>query len=254
MKNDELVVNGPCWVELSTSDAASATTFYTGLFGWRAETDPRPEAGGYTMLSLADGPVAALAPQYQEGRPTAWLVSFQVASADGMADQVREAGGTVQLGPMDVFELGRFAVCADPAGAVFSIWEPKDFRGAAVVNRPNSLGWVELHTRDVAACTAFYPRVFGWSVSPSEYYTQWGLGGADFGGMARLDESLPPEVPPHWLPYFSVADVDATVHKAVGHGAERVMGPADVPGGPRIAVLRDLQGASFGVYLAGTEG
>jgi predicted enzyme related to lactoylglutathione lyase len=123
-----------------------------------------------------------------------------------------------------------------------------------VINKPGSLGWVELLTRDVAACTAFYPEVFGWSVNASEAYTQWGINGADFGGMMRMDEQFPAEVPPHWLPYFSVADVDTTVNRAVGLGAETLMPPMDVPDGPRIAVLRDGQGAAFGVYLAGTEG
>ncbi|MGC0313967.1 VOC family protein [Kitasatospora acidiphila] len=254
MQNDELVTNGPCWVELATTDAAAATAFYTGLFGWQAAADQRPEAGGYTMLTQVQGPVAALVPQHREGQPPAWTVSFLVEDADATSARITEAGGKVLVQPMDVFALGRFAVAADPSGAVFALWQAGEFGGSAVLSKPNSLGWVELHTRDVAACTVFYPEVFGWSCSPGEHYTQWGLAGRDFGGMARMDDSYPAEVPAHWLPYFAVADVDAIVNKASGYGAERVMGPTDVPDGPRIAVLRDRQGAAFGVYLAGTEG
>jgi predicted enzyme related to lactoylglutathione lyase len=72
--------------------------------------------------------------------------------------------------------------------------------------------------------------------------------------MVRMDDGYPAELPAHWLPYFAVADVDAVVHKALGRGGERVMGPMDLAGGRRIAVLRDGQGAAFGVYLAGTDG
>jgi predicted enzyme related to lactoylglutathione lyase len=109
---------------------------------------------------------------------------------------------------------------------------------------------VELLTRDPAGARAFYPAVFGWSVAPSEHYTQWGLDGQDFGGMLVMGENFPPEVPPHWLPYFSVADVDNTVERAVALGAQVVMPSYSMPGGRRIAVLRDAQGAAFGVYTA----
>jgi hypothetical protein len=96
--------------------------------------------------------------------------------------------------------------------------------------------------------------VFGWSVNAAENYTQWGIDGADFGGMLTMDDKFPPEVPPHWLPYFAVTDVDSTAATATGAGGTLLMEPTSVPDGPRIAVLRDPQGAAFGVYLAGGEG
>lgn len=174
MKNDQVVTGGPCWVELGTSDPAAAKVFYEELFGWRPETDPRPEAGGYTMLLLGGSPVAAVTPRYAAGQPTAWAVSFAVTDADATADAVTKAGGQVVVGPLDVFDAGRFAVVADPAGAVFALWQPRAFGGAAVFNKPGSLGWVELLTRDVPGACHFYPQVFGWSMAASEWYTQWG--------------------------------------------------------------------------------
>ncbi|CAM5489580.1 hypothetical protein SVIOM74S_07577 [Streptomyces violarus] len=71
--------------------------------------------------------------------------------------------------------------------------------------------------------------------------------------MVTMDDKFPPEVPPHWLPYFAVADVDATTAVVQAHG-DVLMVPTSVPDGPRIAVLRDPQGAMFGVYRAGDEG
>ncbi len=114
MKLDKPVTGGPCWTELGTSDLAGAKQFYEGLFGWRAETDPRQEAGGYTVAHLGHAAVAALTPLYQEGQPVAWNVSFAVPDADAAAEQVTQAGGTVLVGPMDVFDVGRFAVAVDP--------------------------------------------------------------------------------------------------------------------------------------------
>ncbi|MET7475205.1 VOC family protein [Streptomyces sp. NPDC005648] len=254
MKLDKPVLGGPCWTELGTDDLEGAKGFYGELFGWRAETDPRQEAGGYTVAHLGDAAVAALAPLYQETQPVAWNVSFAVADADTAARELTAAGGTVLLGPMDVFDVGRFAVAVDPAGAVFQLWQARAFPGAGVFNAPGSLGWVELLTRAPERAVEFYTTVFGWSVASSAHYTRWGIDGADFGGMVRMDEKFPHEVPPHWLPYFAVADVDASAARAAEASGTVLMEATSVPDGPRIAVLRDPRGAVFGVYAAGQEG
>ncbi|WP_392750074.1 VOC family protein [Streptomyces sp. LN590] len=254
MKLTEPVSGGPCWVELSTPDIAAAKAFYAALFGWRSETDPREEAGGYTLAHLGDERVAALSPVYQPGQPPAWTVSFATEDTDATVDKVTATGGSQLVGPMDVFDQGRFAVVADPTGAVFSLWQGRAFAGADLLNEPGALGWVELVTREADAALSFYPAVFGWTVTASETYPQWGVDGADFGGMLVMDDKFPPEAPPNWLPYFAVTDVDATAATAQGAGGRLMMPPTSVPGGPRIAVVRDPQGAVFGIYLAGEEG
>ncbi|MFI6638165.1 VOC family protein [Streptomyces sp. NPDC050504] len=254
MKFGEPVLGGPCWVELSTSDLAASRAFYGVLFGWRCETDPREEAGGYTVAHVGDAPVAALTPLYSPEQPAGWQVSFATADADASAEEARRLGGTLLAGPMDVFDMGRFAMLADPGGAVFHVWQARSFPGAGLLNAPGALGWVELATRAPEAALAFYPALLGWTVAPSEFYPQWGVDGADFGGMAAMDEEVPADVPPHWLPYFAVPDVDAAAERAGAAGGEVVMEPATVPEGPRICVLRDPQGAEFGIHRAYEEG
>ncbi|MFG2129421.1 VOC family protein [Streptomyces sp. NPDC048751] len=254
MKLDEPVTGGPCWTELGTTDLEAAGRFYAELFGWRLERDPRQEAGGYTIAHLGDAAVAALTPLYQESQPVAWNVSFAVADADAAVRLVVEAGGKALVGPMDVFDVGRFAVALDPGGAAFQLWQARTFRGAGLLNAPGSLGWVELMTRDPARSRDFYTTVFGWTVNASEHYTQWGVAGADFGGMITMDDKSPPEVPPHWLPYFAAEDVDASAATTTAAGGAALMEPTTMPGGRRIAVLRDPQGAVFGVYRSGDEG
>ncbi|MFE0515974.1 VOC family protein [Streptomyces sp. NPDC058964] len=253
MKLDKPVTGGPCWTELGTNDLEGAKRFYTELFGWRPETDPRQEAGGYTVAHLGDAAVAALTRLYQF-QPVAWNVSFAVADADATARTVEEAGGTVILGPLDVFDAGRFAVALDPTGAAFQLWQPRTFPGAGLFNAPGSLGWVELATHDTDRARDFYATVFGWTVNASEWYTQWGIDGEDFGGMADMGDRFPPEVPPHWMPYFAVADVDATTQVAIEADGSVLVEPTSMGSVRRIAVLRDPQGAAFGVYAAGEEG
>ncbi|MER5519330.1 VOC family protein [Streptomyces sp. NPDC002763] len=254
MEFDKPVTGGPCWTELGTDDLESAKRFYAELFGWRPETDPRQEAGGYTVAHLGDAAVAAMSPLYQESQPVAWNVSFAVTDADATARLVEEAGGTVVVGPMDIFDVGRFSVAVDPTGAAFQLWEARAFPGAGLLNAPGALGWVELATRDTGRAGSFYGTVFGWSAESSEWYTEFAVGGQRFGGMADMGDRFPPEVPPHWLPYFAVEDVDATAEVAVAAGGTVRAEPMTVPDGPRIAVLTDPRGAVFGVFRAEEEG
>ncbi|MGW4893364.1 VOC family protein [Kitasatospora sp. NPDC004240] len=254
MKFDDLRTGGPCWVELGTSEPTLARRFYGELFGWRPETDERPEAGGYTFMKLGGAMAASVTPLMGPEQPTAWTVSFAVDDVEAAAVRVTAAGGRLIVPPSPALDWGRFVIAADPSGAVFGLWQGAELAGAGVFNAPGALGWVELLTRDAEGAKAFYPAVLGWTVNPSDSYTQWGLEGLDFGGMMTMDDRFPPQVPPHWLPYFSVADVDVTAFRAGNLGADVMMPPTDVPGGPRIAVLRDPQGAAFGVYPAGTEG
>ncbi|BFV55982.1 VOC family protein [Kitasatospora sp. CMC57] len=244
----------PCWVEHGSTDPQAARAFYGELFGWRAAPDPGVEAGGYTPMLLGEDPVAAISPPADSGRPPAWTVMVATADADATVTAAAAAGGRALTGPDDVFELGRFAVLADPAGAVLSVWQARGFPGTALFDEPGALGWIELATRDVPGALTFYPALFGWSVSPGESYSQWGLDGRDFGGVLDMGEQFPADLPPYWMPYFAVADVDLSAERAVALGAEAVLPPTDVPDGPRLAVLRDPVGAVFGIYLAGTSG
>jgi predicted enzyme related to lactoylglutathione lyase len=254
MRLDKPVHGGPCWAEVGTPDLEAAKRFYSALFGWREETDSREEMGGYTIASLADAPVAGLVPLDDASQPVTWFVSFAVADVDAAVEKVKSAGGSAVFAPRDVPGMGRFASVTDPQGAGFHLWQAQGFEGAGLLNAPGSLGWVELLTRAPEEAKAFYTTVFGWTVNTSAHYTQWGIDGADFGGMVTMDDKFPHEVPAHWLPYFAVADVDTSAAQATEAGGTILMEPVSVPEGPRIAVLRDPQGAMFGVYRRADEG
>ncbi|MFI0789238.1 VOC family protein [Streptomyces lydicus] len=254
MKITEPTPGAPCWVELGTSDVDAAAVYYRQVFGWHGAAGPGDGTGGSVLFRLDGAPVAGAAALQAPGQPTAWTLSFATPDADALAAAVTEAGGRQLVAPADVLDRGRFAVLADPEGAVFSVWQARSFAGAGLLNAPGSLGWAELATRDEEAAKHFYTRVFGWSVGTHEDYPQFGLDGADFGGMSALDEFYPDDVRAHWLPYFAVADVDGTAARAADSGGMLLVPPTDVPDGPRVAVVRDPQGAHFGMHLAGTEG
>jgi predicted enzyme related to lactoylglutathione lyase len=237
----------PSWVELSSPDPDASAAFYRDVLGWSA-TEPNAEAGGYRMFQCAGKRVAGLMGHMQEGQPTAWATYVSVADAEQTAQKVQSAGGTVIVAPMDVMDLGRMAVFADPTGAVFGVWQPKAFAGADLVNEPVSLVWNEVHTD-----REFYGSVFGWTPGRPSFegapdtYTVWQLGGKNVGGMMQMVEGMfPAGTPPHWSVCFAVADADDTAARAREHGGTVVAEPVDMPIG-RFAAIIDPQGAWFTV-------
>ena len=56
--------------------------------------------------------------------PSAWLLYIHVDSVDTRAGLIKELGGQVLNGPMDVPGGDRIAQCLDPQGAAFAIYSP----------------------------------------------------------------------------------------------------------------------------------
>ena len=243
----------PSWAELGgVPDIEKAAAFYGGLFGWDVpESENAEQTGGYRQAMLRGKPVAGMMPRMGEDQPTVWTTYISVEDADATTAKVQEAGGTVIAEPMDVMDLGRMAVFADSSGAVIGIWQPGTFVGAEIVKEPNAVVWNELNTRDPDASKAFYGDSFGWSFEERQFetglYTSITVGDSTVGGMIDITGRAPDEVPPHWLVYFAVEDVDAAVAKANESGGGVALEPFDIAGVGRIAILKDPFGAVFAV-------
>lgn len=105
--------------------------------------------------------------------------------------------------------------------------------------------WYELTTPDVEGATKFYPRFTNWGTQRfDDDYTMWTSGGVPFAGIFRMKDGMVP----NWMPYIESNNVDDTVAKAKSLGADVIVGPDDIPGTGRFAVVQDPQGAIFGVY------
>lgn len=243
----------PSWVEYSSPDLDASIAFYAGLFGWEVpEPENAEQTGGYRLAMKNGRPAAGMMPQMQEGQPTAWTTYVSVDDASATAAAVTDAGGTVLVEPMDVLELGRMAVFADPTGAAFGVWQPGAFAGAGLVNEPGAIAWNELNTRDLSAAKEFYGAVFGWAFDDQEMdggetYSMIVLGERPVGGVLDLvAREVPEVVPAHWQVYFGVEDTDATIEAARAAGGGVMLEPVDIPFG-RFAILTDPHGASFAV-------
>ena len=120
------LVNEPgtyCWSELMTDDLAAAKSFYKAVFGWGAETQGPEGPGGYTEWKVdgrSVGGMMAKPDTMPPGTPSFWGVYFAVADTDASVAKAEELGATVVMPAADI-EPGRFAVLADPVGAMFNI-------------------------------------------------------------------------------------------------------------------------------------
>jgi hypothetical protein len=120
------IVNEPGawgWSELATRDPEKAKAFYTALFGWNAH-DSDPSAGMvYTEWQVGDRSVGGMLKITAEmgEMPPSWSVYFQVDDCDATVERAKANGGALFFGPEDIPTVGRFAVLADPQGAIFQV-------------------------------------------------------------------------------------------------------------------------------------
>jgi predicted enzyme related to lactoylglutathione lyase len=272
LERDGYLPGVPCWVDTTQPDPDAAVAFYSGLFGWDFEdVMPPGSPGAYFIGRLRGGDVAAVGSQPEGGPPMAvWNTYIWVESADETAAKVFDAGGRILTEPFDVMEAGRMAVCTDPEGAVFCLWQAKAHKGARIVNEPGSLNFNSLNTRDPEGAKSFYGSVFGWEALGLDGGAQmWRLPGygeflersdpglrermADSGAPAGFVDVVAalnpiaddqPDVPAHWGVTFAVEDADATAERAAELGGKVVVPPFDAPW-VRMAVIADPQGATF---------
>ena len=257
----------PCWVDTEQPDLDAARQFYGGLFGWTLTDAVPADAPGSYLIATQDGAdVAALAPA--ASAPATWNTYVAVANADTTARAVVAAGGRLIAAPEDAGPGGRSAVCADPGGAEFRLWQPRRRLGAQLVNSPGAWNFSDLFTADRAGATAFYASVFGWraadlgqgagtmlqvpgygdhlaaTIDPTIYERQAAAppGFADV--IAGLVETAA-DTEACWRVTFTVADRDATAARAEQLGAQ-ILSTAESQWNKR-ARVRDPQGAEFDV-------
>jgi predicted enzyme related to lactoylglutathione lyase len=248
-----------CWFELATTDQRAAKDFYQSLFGWEASESPIGPDEVYTIFKMHGRDVGAAytmrAEQQSQGVPPNWGIYVAVDNADAMAERAQTLGATTLAPPFDVGDHGRMSVLQDPAGAVFSVWQPNKHIGTGVSGESHSVSWADLNTRDQAAAGAFYSDLFGWKMTmgkdmkpatPGSYYHI--VNGSDFIGGVPPPGQGNPHVPPHWMIYIQVDDCAASTSKARNLGAATFVDSMAIGDDGWFSVLQDPQGAVFALH------
>jgi uncharacterized protein len=113
---------GKCnWNELTTSDPAASQEFYERIFGWTyPESMPMPTGGRYALVHAGDIRIAGTM-KAAPGAPSGWQFYFRTADIDASVEAVKNAGGKVHAGPMDVPGGDRVILASDLHGVPFGI-------------------------------------------------------------------------------------------------------------------------------------
>jgi predicted enzyme related to lactoylglutathione lyase len=271
LKRDGYPAGVPCWIDVLQPDVGATMAFYGELFGWDFEVRTPPGAPTSYAYARKDGLlVAGVGGPPAGDEPSGWTTYVWVDSADDTAATVLADGGQVLVAPMDIPRAGRAAVCMDPSGAVFGLWQAAENRGAELVNAPGTWNFSDLTPANSSEAEKFYGAVFGWECDPFELSAGdkasiWRVPGyGDFlaerdpelrerqaaaqapNGFADAVAILNPEATGagagRWNVTFAVADADAAFARALSLGASTVTPLFDTMY-TRMGTVADPQGA-----------
>jgi hypothetical protein len=208
----------------------------------------------YHMFANGEVPFAGLQPMPEGAEaPPNWLGYIGTPDVKATTELAESLGATVFVRLMEIPTVGTMSVLADPQGAMFAAYTPATAADCPVM--PAGIGefaWHELATTDIDAAFAFYQRLFGWEkhevhdMGHMGLYMEYGVPGLSLGGIYTKPAEMPG--PPSWLYYVRVPDLDAGVERVKAQGGSVILEPIDVPGGDRVAVFADPQGAAFAFY------
>jgi predicted enzyme related to lactoylglutathione lyase len=245
----------PVWYELMTNDKAAAETFYKNVVGWTSapfEGSPNP----YTVFKRSGEVQVAGVLKRPEGMnmPPFWAMYVAVPKLEEAVARIKRLGGGEVSPVIEVPTVGRLQMMKDPQGAAFYIIEPASTEGRPeAAPEVGEASWHELMTTDAPAAMKFYSEIFGWQASetmdmgPMGQYHMFNRPHGMIGGMMNKPPEMA-QVPPHWMIYFRVPDIDAAVQRIKANGGAILNGPMEVPGGDRVLNAVDPQGAAFSLH------
>jgi predicted enzyme related to lactoylglutathione lyase len=240
------------WHDLITTDVEGAKAFYAKVIGWSMQAFEG--AADYTVLTAGTVGLGGIMPMpaqaCERGAPACWQGYIGVPDVDACAQRIQASGGSVVQPPQDIPQVGRFALVADPQGAVFIIFKPLGGQTmpAAAPGTAGLVGWNELHAANGLQAFDWYAEQFGWTLAqdmdmgPLGVYRLFATGAEPAGGMMTKMPDMPT---PFWAYYFNVPSIGAALERVVQAGGKVLHGPQEVPGPMFIANCQDPQGAWF---------
>ena len=112
--------------------------------------------------------------------------------------------------------------------------------------------WNELATTNVKAAKEFYSQSFGWTFSDHEMgdatYSMIKYGNKEFAGMWQIPHDQEKQIPPHWMSYISVNNLEQSIEKVKKHGATIKVPLTKAGDYGQFAVIIDPTGAHVALW------
>jgi predicted enzyme related to lactoylglutathione lyase len=121
---DETTLGRIGWIDLTVEDAIGVRDFYGEVAGWTSSPVSMGDYDDFAMQA-ADGTAVAGVCHAREGNaglPAQWIIYIVVADLDRSLADCASLGGTVLREPRRA-GVGRYALIADPAGAVCALYQ-----------------------------------------------------------------------------------------------------------------------------------
>jgi predicted enzyme related to lactoylglutathione lyase len=234
-----------CWINVLTPQPAGAMEFFAGVLGWTYFEMPGIghgiRAGGKNIGGLFD----LEGPNTPPGCTADIGLMVKIDDADAVREKVMALGGTARPA-FDIGDQGRMAVCSDPNGGKFDVWEPRQMPGTDADSALHGVpSWFEALTTDVERATGFYAGLFGWTPEvrhlPALEYTVFKNHGSEIAGMMSAAPELV-GLEPLWTTYCTVDDADEAARVAVRLGGRLHVPLMDIPDIGRFCGITSPQG------------
>ncbi|MGA3158645.1 MAG: VOC family protein [Steroidobacteraceae bacterium] len=124
----------------------------------------------------------------------------------------------------------------------------------SIEHHPGKVIWADLVTPDLAVVEPFYSGVFGWTFRVARDgdidYVLALSGGRPVAGLFRRPMPAGTPQQPIWVSFIATNNFDSARRTALAHGATVLNGPGNVGGRGRQMILRDPEGAIFGIMAS----
>lgn len=119
-------------------------------------------------------------------------------------------------------------------------------------NKIGTMAWLDLSVSNAAGVKSFYEDVIGWkseNISMGEYDDYAMLEPIKSEAVAGIchAQGVNKDLPPAWLPYFLVADIEVSVAAVKANGGTLVTEIKSM-GSDKYAVIKDPAGAVCAIY------
>ncbi len=239
------------WADLFTTDPVAAQKFYSGLFGWTANTITQ-DGKSYTIFSNGSRPVAGLAPRpaSASARPSRWISYIAVTDAAATLSLIKKASGQVRAEAREFLDRGTQGIIADNTGAVVGILQSTS--GDSDDDEPElgDWNWFQLYVKDPRSVAAFYREIFGYDVAADLRTERSNDFILSSGGLARAGVAPLPirdDAQSGWLGVIRVANIDEALTRTVTLGGEVLLTARPIAYESRFAIIADSTGGTVGL-------